>query len=193
MAIEGRRLSGYRMWHTYEKIKEGNKPLPNSFHWDLIIKRRPTWMYFPPEEIFHIRLISFTPPKYTPPSVEEKEIHGYKLKQYGLADYSGTSEGTSQDRLDYSIWTAFRELLYEADRPLDRTARPKQDFFWDCDVIQLDDMDYPVRKWVILDALLSDISDNITMDGTKSIIGEITFTFSYQLAYEVHLRTGDML
>lgn len=193
MALRGTRPSGFRQYIDYYKIRENNKPFPGSYNWQLKFITIPRYIYFPPYEIFCIRCKSFTPPEYSPPEVSSVELHGYTLKKYGLAQWAGECSGTWQDRLDYSIWTAFRELLYEVDRPFDRTSRPIQECYWDAELYQLSDQDVPVRKWVILDALLTGISDSKTFDGTKSPIGEGQFSLSYQMAYEVHLHTGDLL
>lgn len=186
----GLRPSGYRGYINYDEIKSNNKEVTTSFHWELRFTKKPLGVYFPPDRIMAIRLKEVTPPPLTFGGLNEVELHGWKLKQPGLNDYSGDFSGVYQDFVDQSIEYAFRELVYETDRPLDHTARPKADLLWDAELFQLNTQDYPVKKWVILDALLSGFEPTNTMDGTRTVGGTTNITWTAQMVYQVQMNIG---
>lgn len=190
LLVPGLRASGYRGYINYDEVKNNNREVITSFHWELRFTRKPIGLYFPPDRTLAIRLKSCTPPTLSQAALNEVDLHGWKLKQAGLNDYSGECSGVYQDFQDQSVEYAFREVVYESDRPLDHTARPKQDMLWDGELFQLNTQDYPIKKWILLDGLLSQFDAPSTMDGSKQTGGEVTVAWSYQMNYLIQMNTN---
>jgi len=186
MAVLGNRTTGFRDYRTYELAKQNNAEVETSFNWDLRFITKPTGVYLPPDVTLLVRSKSCTPPSagVTNTPVEAEVGGGYKVRQPGMNEYTdGTFTLDVQDFIDQSVEYAFRNLLYEYDRPLDRTSKPKAECLWDADLYQLDSQDRPVKVYHMLDCLLTVMDKTDTMNSAKAQGGAITLTWTAQLYY----------
>lgn len=193
MALSLARTTGYRGYIEYDQIKQNNREMTTSFHWELEFVRKPIGVYLPPDRIMKLRIKGVTPPPDATPTIEEAQLHGITLKQHGLVNRAGEFTFNVQDFIDQSVEYAFRELNYESDRPLDHTAKPKSEMLFDCRLTQLNNQEVPIKRWEILDGLLSGTDHTNTMDSSKSLLGDNSYTISYQMAYVVQMNTTEQI
>lgn len=179
MALMGSRSSGYRNWLNYNNVKGDNKEVETSFNWELVFTKKPTGIYLPPDMIMNTRLLQVTPPALAAGGLSPVAVGGgYQVYQPMLNDYNnGIFDATYQDFIDQSIEYAFRELVYEYDRPIDRTSKPKAECLWDAELYQLDSQDRPVKKYVMKDCLLETFNKTDTMDYSKTPGGQVTISW----------------
>lgn len=194
MAQEGLRTSGYRDYVNYNLAKQDNRERGTSFHWELIFTSKPTGIYLPPDTVMKLRIQKVDKvPKVEIGALLETEIHGWKFFQYGQNDYSGEFGVSGIDFIDESVEYAFRELCYETDRPLDHTAKPKAELLWDAELIEFNNQDIPIHKWIMKDCLVSEYSAEKTFDNKKELNGEFSVSWKASLITEAQLNTSSLM
>lgn len=194
MAERAIRTSGYRTYVDYDKVKQDNRERATSFHWQLDFTRMPSGVYIPPTTILQIRFAEMEEvPTVNYGDLLTTELHGWKFYQNGLNDYSGTFGAKGVDFIDQSLEYAFREMVYEADRPLDHTAKPKDELLWDAVLTQCNNQDVPIKKWVMRDCLLNKFDAPHTFNGQKDVQGDISVGWQSSLVTEVQLNVSGLV
>lgn len=193
MAERGVRTSGYRGYVDYEKVKQDNRERATSFHWELTFTRKPSGVYLPPDTIMKIRFDEMTElPKINQGALLETELHGWKYFQYGQNDYSGGFGMKGIDFIDQSLEYAFREITYESDRPLDHTAKPKDELLWDAELIEFNNQDFPIHKWSMRDCLMETFDPQRQLNHGKDLNGEVTVTWKASMITEAQLNIAGL-
>lgn len=176
--------SGFRKYIDYFNVTNHEMEFSKSFFWQLNLDRLPEAIYWPSEEVFHVRLQSVEVPQLPRiPQLLEQKLHNFNVVDYGLPDNDYTFTLKFFDFIDNICNYTFSQMAYRICNPITNIGVMRNQMLVTGTLYKLDSRSNPILHYSFFDGLFTNYTPNRQFNDEMSIDNDFTVEIKAGMAY----------